>query len=71
MLTEVNKAAEANQTANRCFYEEVINQQKWAAFDEVIGPTMSVMDSLRDSLLIGRASNAPFAACTTRSLTDT
>jgi predicted ester cyclase len=37
MVTEVNKSAEANKTANRRFYEEVINQQKWAAFDEVIG----------------------------------
>jgi predicted ester cyclase len=37
MLTEVNKSVEANKTANRRFYEEVINQQKWATFDEVIG----------------------------------
>src|ERR1700730_11203299 len=37
MLTEVSKSAEANKTTNRRFYEEVINQQKWAAFDEVIG----------------------------------
>jgi len=37
MLTEVNKSVEANKTANRRFYEEVINQQKWVAFDEVIG----------------------------------
>src|ERR1700726_3420126 len=37
MVTEGNKSAEANKTANRRFYEEVINQQKWAAFDAVIG----------------------------------
>ena len=37
MFTEVNKSMEANKLANRRFYEEVINQQKWATFDEVIG----------------------------------
>jgi predicted ester cyclase len=37
MVTEVNKLMETNKLANRRFYEEVINQQKWATFDEVIG----------------------------------
>jgi predicted ester cyclase len=37
MVTELNKATEANKIANRRFYEEVINQQKWATFNEVVG----------------------------------
>ena len=35
MLTEVNKSIEANKTANRRFYEEIINQKKLAVVDEV------------------------------------
>jgi predicted ester cyclase len=37
MVTELNKATEANKIANRRFYEEVINQRKWATFNEVVG----------------------------------
>jgi predicted ester cyclase len=37
MGTELNKATEANKLANRRFYEEVINQQKSATFNEVVG----------------------------------
>jgi len=35
MFTEGNKSTEANKTANRRFYEEVINQQKLVVVDEV------------------------------------
>jgi predicted ester cyclase len=35
MITEVNKSIEANKTANRRFYEEVINQKKLAIVDEL------------------------------------
>jgi predicted ester cyclase len=38
MVTEVNnKSIEVNKTANRRFYEEVINQKKLAVVDEVAG----------------------------------
>ena len=37
MLTEVNQSIEANKSANRRFYEEVINQKKVAVVDEIVG----------------------------------